>query len=364
MCKLDRYILRQMIGPFVFGVGAFVIVLVSIDLLYDALKLIVREGLPAGAVAQAFLYRIPQTVALTLPMATMFSALMTISWLSSGGELVAMRVGGVAFGRIAAPVLFIGLLVSGLAFAFNEAIVPQANAASHRLLEEMKGQVLGAQDYVLFQVPQKGRPERIVYARHFDPISKILKDVWIAEFRGETFWETYEAQQAVWQGQTIVMQNVTHVRQTTQGRTEIELRKTERNVRKAPWEMKQIHKEPEDMTLVELREQIHLYQQLRAPAPQRKALTVLREHYQIRLATPWCALGFALIGVALGPRSQRTSTGIGLGVSLVIILAYYIVFNICRVIGEQGTFPPVVAAWLPNLVLFAAGGGLLIDASR
>jgi len=72
--KLDKYILKEMIGPFVFGVGAFIIVLVSIDLLYDALRLIVREGYPAGLVARAFAYRMPQTITLTLPMATMFGA--------------------------------------------------------------------------------------------------------------------------------------------------------------------------------------------------------------------------------------------------------------------------------------------------
>lgn len=364
MHKLDRYVLREMIGPFVFGVGAFVIVLVSVDLLYDALKLIVREGYSAGAVAQAFLYRIPQTVALTLPMATMFSTLMAIGRLSGDGELVAMRAGGVGFMRIAAPILFVGLVVSGVAFAFNEAIVPQANAASRRLLAEMTTQVAAEQGYLRFWMPEKGRLERVVTAEHFDPATNTMKDVSIVEYHAGKFWQSFVAEKAVWQGEIIKLQDVEHTQQTSQGPMTEKVARLEYEVGKAPWQIKQLRKKPEDMTLVELRERIYLHQQLLAPAQQRKDLIILREHYQIRLAAPWCALGFALVGVALGRRPQRTSTGVGLGVSLVIILAYYIIFNVSRIIGEQGTLPPALAAWLPNFILFATGGGLLIDASR
>ena len=362
MRKLDRYVLREMAGPFVLGVGAFVIVLVSVDLLYDALKLIIRQGYPPDIVIRAFAYRLPQTIALTLPMATMFATLMAIGRLSGDGEVVAMRAGGLSFLRVATPILFAGLVVTGVAFAFNEAIVPHANAASRRLLAEMATQVAADQDYLLFQIPEKGRPERIVYAAHFNPHNNTLKDVWIAEFHGQKFWQSFEAREAVWQGQTIKLHHVVHTQQTGQGELRQEVEQFEYEVGRAPWQVKRLHKEPEDMTLTELRAQIRRYEQL--PVQQRRELVVLREHYQIRLATPWCALGFALIGVALGQRPQRTSTGVWLGISLVIILAYYIIFNILRVIGEQGTVPVIVAAWMPNFILFAIGGGLLLDASR
>ena len=364
MRKLDRYVIREMIGPFLFGIGAFVIVLVSIDLLYDALKLIVRQGYPADAVAKAFLYQIPQTIALTLPMATMFSSLMAIGRLSGDGEITAMRAGGVGFVRIVAIVIIAGLVVTGVAFAFNEGIVPHANAASRRLLQEMSGQVVADQDYLYFQIPAQGRPQRIVYAKHFDADSKQLENVWIAEFHGETFQEMWEAEKAVWQQQTITLNQGTHTTQTAMGPREEKFTQAHCNVGLAPWEAAQIRKEPEDMTLPQLRERIASYQQIAAPARPHTQLTILYEHYHIRLAAPWCALGFALIGVSLGQRPQRTSTGVGLGVSLTIILAYYIIFNILRVIGEQGTLSPVIAAWLPNAILFIVGGGLLIEAAR
>jgi len=63
-------------------------------------------------------------------------------------------------------------------------------------------------------------------------------------------------------------------------------------------------------------------------------------------------------------RPQRTSTGVGFGISLAIVFVYYIVFNVLRAFGEQGAISPLVAAWLPNAVVLSVGLGLMYDASR
>ncbi len=130
----------------------------------------------------------------------------------------------------------------------------------------------------------------------------------------------------------------------------------------APWQLKELRKKPVDMTLAELNRDIQRMRKL--PAAAVKKLTELVEYYHMRLAAPWSALGFALIAAPLALRPKRTTTGVGLGISLVIILGYYIIFNTLRVVGEQGALPPALAAWLPNMILYGIGLGLLIDASR
>ncbi len=360
MRKLDKYILKEMIGPFLFGVGAFIIVLVSIDLLYDALKLIVREGHPPDQVALAFVYRMPQTITLTLPMATMFGALMAIGRLSSDGEVEAMRAGGVSFLRLAVPVLAGGLLISVVALLLNEAIVPPANNASNQLLVELAEGAVTERGYLLVQLPEDQPPQIQLYAAHFDPQSNRLRDVWVVQFRDGKYWDQYTAEFATWHETALLMENVKHwhygdYRQDYAQQLEIE-------IGTAPWQLKEIRKKPVDMTLAELSRDIHRMRTL--PAAAQNKLAELVEYYHIRLAIPWSALGFAIIAVPLALRPKRTTTGVGLGISLAIILAYYIIFNTLRVVGEQGALPPALAAWLPNLILYGIGLGLLIDASR
>ncbi len=363
MPKLDRYILREMVGPFVFGVGAFLIVLVSIDLLYDALRLIVRQGYPAGPVARIFLYRMPQTITLTLPMATMFGALMAIGRLSSDGEVEAMRAGGVSFLRLAAPVLMAGLLISGLSLALNEGVVPPANAASSRLMRELAQETVAGQHYLVLQLPNDEFPKILLVAERFDSETNTLSNVWIGEFRAGRYPEQYEFETGEWQGSKIIGHNVVHRTYAADGTfREESARRWEYEIGKAPWQVESMSKDPEEMTLAELRRDIGRTRLL--PPPARKQLPQLVGYYNMRLALPWSALGFALIAAPLALRPKRTTTGVGLGISLAIILAYYIIFNTLRVVGEQGALPPALAAWLPNLILYGVALGLIIDASR
>jgi lipopolysaccharide export system permease protein len=54
----------------------------------------------------------------------------------------------------------------------------------------------------------------------------------------------------------------------------------------------------------------------------------------------------------------------GLGLSLGIILVYYIVIQLMRVLGQQGALPPALSDWIPNVLLYTIALGLLVNASR
>ena len=363
MRTIDRYILREMIGPFLFGIGAFIIVLVSVNLLYQALRLIIEQGHPVALVVRAFLYQIPQTVTLTLPMATIFGSLMAIGRLSGDGEVEAMRAGGVSFLRLARPVLAAGLAISGFSLVLNEYIVPPANAASNQILADLAHSEITQQDYLVLPLPDNQRPRIWLYADRFAPQSGRLEKLTIVEFRAGVLHDYYTAQDALWQGTTIFLNGVTQWIYSPDGtRTGITLDHLAYAVTKAPWQVAGFRQDPDNMTAAELRQEIRRTRQL--PAPARQGLTVLEAYYYNHLALPWAAFGFALIGVPLAVRPKRTTTGIGLGISLAIILVYYVVFNSLRVLGEQGALPPLLAAWLPNLILYGVGVGLLLDTSR
>ena len=363
MRTIDRYILREMIGPFLFGIGAFIIVLVSVNLLYQALRLIIEQGHPVALVVRAFLYQIPQTVTLTLPMATIFGSLMAIGRLSGDGEVEAMRAGGVSFLRLARPVLVAGLAISGFSLVLNEYIVPPANAASNQILADLAHSEITQQDYLVLPLPDNQRPRIWLYADHFAPKSGRLEKLTIIEFRAGVLHDYYTAQDALWQGTTIFLNGVTQWIYSPDGtRTSITLDHLAYAVTKAPWQVAGFRQDPDNMTAAELRQEIRRTRQL--PATARQGLTVLEAYYYNHLALPWAAFGFALIGAPLGLRPARATTGIGLGLSLVIIFAYYIMFHTMNIIGEHGGVSPLVSAWVPNLVLYATGLGLFFGVSQ
>ncbi|HEY3397781.1 MAG TPA: LptF/LptG family permease [Armatimonadota bacterium] len=359
MRKLDRYLTKEMLGPFLFGMGAFAIVLIGVDLLYEALKEIIQQGLPVGPVLLAMLYRLPQTMVLTLPMAVIFSTLMAFGGLSGNGEIVAMRAGGIGLWRLAIPALVIGLLVSVLSLGLNGWLVPYANQASNDVLLSVQKSGAIHQKSLTLRMPSSGPPDRVLWAEDFDPAAATLKTLIVWEFSGGQPKQWFSATSATWAGDTWVLRGVDLVQQVNGERIETHLDRLTYQLGKSPWELGRGSRKLQDMSMKELLQLADLNRLKDTPL----SLQALEE-YNMRMALPWAALGLALIGLPLGIRPQRTSTGVGLGISLAIILAYYIIVNMMRILGQQGTLPPGVADWIPNVLLYTIGLGLLVNASN
>ncbi|MEO1131709.1 MAG: LptF/LptG family permease, partial [Cyanobacteria bacterium J06639_1] len=83
-----------------------------------------------------------------------------------------------------------------------------------------------------------------------------------------------------------------------------------------------------------------------------------------KYSIPFVCLTFALVGAPLGLRPQRTSSSIGLGLSVLIIFGYYLAMFISQALGQVGALGPAIAAWLPNIVGCSIGGFLVYRASQ
>ena len=44
-----------------------------------------------------------------------------------------------------------------------------------------------------------------------------------------------------------------------------------------------------------------------------------------------------------------------MGIALLVVLVYYVLFTVCLKLGSAGVIPPFVAAWIPNALLFVVG---------
>lgn len=365
MRTIDRYMAGQFVGPFVVGIAAFVGIIMGVSQIYEAVKLVVRDDYPLGMVLQVFLLRIPTVVALTMPMATVFAALMCAGELSSHGEIVAMRAGGVSIWRMFVPVLIAGLAVSVLTFGFNEALGPISNDRANSLLRDYLRTHRGLEKSVMFRIPDEGPVQRIVYADKVNLQQQSMTNVSIIEFqpRGR---DVYFAERAVWKGKSWYLLDVIHKHDTGSGYREETVHEIRYDIGRTPDTINaKSRKRPEDLSLAELRQEVgRLAATADVQAVDRERSLWLDQHFHLRIATPWAALGFALLGFPLGMRPQRTSTGVGFGISLAVVFVYYIVFNVLRAFGEQGAMCPLVAAWLPNIVVLGTGLGLMIETSR
>ncbi|MCG7857624.1 LptF/LptG family permease [Flavihumibacter sp.] len=130
--KLDKLILKAFIGPFIatFFITVFVLVLQFFWLYIDDF---VGKGLDLFTIGQAIIYVGATVVPLALPLAVLLSSIMTFGNLGETFELVAIKSAGIPLLRFMRPIMFVSLLLCGVAFMFNNYLLPVSNLKLNRL---------------------------------------------------------------------------------------------------------------------------------------------------------------------------------------------------------------------------------------
>jgi lipopolysaccharide export system permease protein len=123
--KLDKLIIGAFIGPFIatFFITLFVLVLQFFWLYIDD---IVGKGLDLFTIGRFILYVCATLVPLALPLAVLLSSIMTFGNLGETFELVAIKSAGIPLLRFMRPLFIASLLICGIAFGFNNYIIPVA----------------------------------------------------------------------------------------------------------------------------------------------------------------------------------------------------------------------------------------------
>jgi lipopolysaccharide export system permease protein len=384
MKLLDRYIARELLGPFLFGVAAFTLIFLSGQYLFK-LTTMVALGAPLLDVAELLALHMVPVAVLTFPMATLLASLLSFGRLSGDMEVVAMMAGGVSFTRIAVPAFTMGVLVSIIGLFTDEVLVPPANRAVKRT-EARIAQALGSDTAALsptggrsFLIPDYsgGELQRLVIADGFSLSAGRLDHVTYLEFRGHpphlvviveaehARWRPTERNRWVFENGSTRVLGEANPRSGNTGaetyRSSYTFLEQSFELNKTPQQIVAEGEDPEEMTYQELRRYIV---NMREQGASLKTLRDLEVNLYNKLSVPFTSMVFALIGTPLGLRRLRGGAAVGLGISILIIFCYYVLWHGLAVLGDNGQVPPMLASWLANIVGLGVGGTLVVRAAR
>ena len=371
MSLLFRLVAREMLGPFLFGLGAFTILFFAVETLSGVARMVLESKLGMAMIAEYLLNRLPQVLIFTCPMAVLLSGLMSFGRLSSDSELTALKAAGISFMRIATPALLLCAMVSGLNLWLNDSLVPRSMKRAYDILFEAQKRdpfryALGAPPRTL-----KNGETQMLCVYGFDVDRKTLYGVYLHYFYNEARRRDVFAEQAVWNGKVWVLKNMRVTTYDDKMDASQELTATETWTEMQPGDSPSdpdalIRREylPEEMSRAELAEKL-----ASLPAGQVGGVANRkRNRYEVmfhqKLALPWTSLIFGAFAIPLGVRPQRSSRAIGLGLSLLFILLYYVLMTVGMVLGEAGRMEATHAAWLPNIVFGVMGLLLLLEATN
>lgn len=369
---LDRYISTSVVAAFLSGVTMFMVLLCAMDLLKGLIDLIAKQGVPAGLALMIFAYKIPGMLVYAFPMAVLLGILLTFGRMSAESEMVAIRAAGVSFVRIIVPTLFIALLITGFTFWISNVFAPYASKKS-LTLEQMALHTLKSDPLV---IPIKDKNNEIRYtvqAGNIDFARGTMRDVTILYYQHGVpayFWYadsgTWLPLEGRWEFKgaypRVVAPELEGFRAIPQSKSsEWSFASNAMALDKSPLDLQRDKKDPNDFTSDELRAMLaKLKKDDSNPQETARMATRLAQRY----STPFTCLVFALIGAPLGLRHHRTSSAVGLGVSLLVIFVYYFINVYMTTFGDSGKVSPLIAAWTPNVLGTLLGIWLIARANR
>nr|WP_310481510.1 LptF/LptG family permease [Chamaesiphon sp. VAR_48_metabat_403] len=371
---MDRYIVTQLLMPFLFGVGAFSSIVLAVGSLFDLVRQVAEAGLPITIALEVMALKMPQYIVYAFPMSILLSGMMTYGSFSASSEIIAFRSCGISVYRLILPAVILSFIVTGITFFFNELVVPTASQRATTTLTRALKQEKPAFKKENIIVPEykeivrDGNKEqvlvRLFYAEKFD--GKTMTGLTIVD-RSQQDGKLNQILNA----ESAVLDSEKNTWDFTNGtiylvspdasyRNIITFQHQQLQLPKSPFELAAPDKNPDDMSASESMDYL---EQIRLSGDNKKILSVAVK-IQNKLALPFVCIVFSLIGSAMGIRPQRAGKATSFGVSVLMIFGYYMIMFICGALGQAEIISPFLAGWLPNFIGLAIGGWLVAQAAK
>ena len=362
---MDRYLIQELSGFFLFSVSLLSAVGVAIGTAGDLGYKITEYSLPIPVAILVFCYKIPEYISYALPISVLLTCLVVYGRLNRDHELVALSSFGISCYKIVFPALLCGLLITGITFLLNEFVVPAANFQASLLQNPFIAETesnLNRQDifyaeYQTNRIGQKAKQlQRLYFAEQYQPPN--LQEITIISFKKNRIARIITAHSARWNEE-----------QQAWNLVEGEINQFDRSgveqfeVKQLPlpntlFEIVSKERSPEEMNIRQARE----YLAVIADSGRAKELTKLTVRIQQKYAFPFICIVFASIGSALGIKSDRLNRTMSFGWCVAIVFGYYCLGFAFGSFGITGVLSPFWAAWLPNVCGLALGSYLLVTA--
>ena len=364
MKTVDKHILCEWMS-FLGIVVLAMLGLLLIQVMIDNFRELSDNGASALDMVIYFAITIPSFLSFVLPVVVLVSLLYVLGKLHRANEITAMRAAGLGFGRITRSIWVVGVLLCGLMWYLNASVVPWSVEASHALLEDIafRHEARTAQDSGAIGVTRlvtfNNEPyRRLWFMNRYSRWTQRGYGVTVSEFtlRGQENLRLYarEAWFDKQKGYWVFRDGRESLFNPDTGEVTLSKLFAEKAVTyygEDPALMLSFDVKPVDLSFFRLREIMNYFAEQDSPK-----LKIYAMRYYGILAQTLAPLIVILIAIPFSLTGVRVNPAVGVSKSLGLFVVYYALSNVAESLGQQGMIAPMLAACLPGLALFCAGG--------
>lgn len=347
---IDRYILGKLLITFVFCMFLFTAIAVAIDTSEKADDF---AKLPHSALQIFTGYYfgfIPFIWSLLYPLFVFIAVIFFTSKMALRSEIIAILASGTTYWRFLRPYIVGGIILALILLYGKSFVIPKAIT----IYNDFKKTYLDKND------PFKNRQEGTCWNCYYRRVStdtyisvkeyneetkssgtfsleRLKKNKIVYNLRAKSI--TWDTASKGWKAQEVVERHVDSLGE---------------RVTHVPNKILKLNITPEEMANTE-----YLKDQLSTPALFKliqkeekrgtEGLNALKVELQKRFSAPFTVLLLTFIGAVIASRKTRGGSGLHLAVGIIIAAVFIIADQFSTVFSVKGDFPPILAAWIPNI---------------
>lgn len=353
---LDWYVMREFLIKFsiIILVSAMLFILGDV---FNDLSDFLDHDAPIVKMIRYFLLRLPGNLSFVLPISVLLGCMWTMAMFGKNLEVTAMRASGLSLMRCGRSIFVMGLLVTFVNIYFNEMLVPKYNLLAENAKREMTREPGTLEDYQKMLTFKSFDKQRVWLFRTFDNQGK-YEDVTLKLYRPDNTMERYiSAENATYDRKTgWKFTNVTETEYSRDGFMP-------KNPRSVPEMIISPENAPEDpVTIRNAVSDVNVLPcwtiwgvLMETENMAERASNIYWTVFFYRLAFPWASFIAVFLGVPLATKNERSGIMTAVITAVVIIVAYIVISETFKVLGRQGTLPPVIAGLAPTLAFIFYG---------
>ena len=348
---LDKYVLKEMIAPFLLSILAFVVLLIG-RVIFDNINFFIEKKVPLSIIIRLIFFQLPWISGMVLPLAALFGTSLAVNRLGRDSEITAVRMAGIPLRRIFMPIFIVGFIASILTLWLGESVTPWANREAQRTMQYIwrLQNIPPIQENVFFE--SEGYYFYVQRVQRDEQDKVKLSNVMIYETPPPggypmiitAEWATNKA--SLW----TLCNGVQH-KIGSDGLVEYEIKFPEMqlNLKRAVQDLWETQKTSEEMSLRDLHQQIAMF------AGTGREATKMKVDWNFKLAFPLSCLIFALCAAPLSLKYAKVGSYSGILLGIIIMFLYWNNMLLGKALGVGGLVPPVLAGWSQNIIFGLVG---------
>ena len=357
MSIIFKYLTKEIFKYFGM-VLATVITIYIVAGFFEKIDNFIEAGLPYSKVISFFLFKIPFISTQIIPVGILLAVIVVLGIMSKNNEIIALKSCGISIYYLLKPILLIGFLFSIFHFILSDVVVPITMSRANKiwLVEVKKNSAVLSKEKNIWI---KGN-RSIFHIKYYNPSNKTISGVTLNYFDDNfRLIRRVDAKRGFYKnGKWIFQDLIEQIFNVEDGNYKVTLH--DERVEQfdfLPDDLKRVVKKSEEMNFKELLSYIRKVESEGYDA------AIYRVDLHAKIAFPFVCVIMSLLaaGVAVKKKIKGTmSVSIAFGIGMVFL--YWVFYSFCLSLGYGGILPPIIAAWMANLIFLCFGVLTLLNA--